>query len=113
VGALVPARVAPALSSHELGQPGVYYDETDESAYVLLPLVDADPAALSGATSLVVWTTTPWTLLSTLGGGGQPELTYAGRRRRMVVAKPWSRMSRRGCVHLAARGRLGAGGPAL
>ncbi len=70
-------RCGTALSSHELGQPGVYYDETDESAYVLLPLVDADPAALSGATSLVVWTTTPWTLLSNTGAAVNPELTYA------------------------------------
>ena len=31
-------RCGTALSSHELGQPGVYSDEEDESAYVLLPL---------------------------------------------------------------------------
>jgi len=30
-----------------------------------------------GATSLVVWTTTPWTLLSNTGAAVNPELTYA------------------------------------
>jgi len=76
-------RCGTALSSHELGQPGVYSDEEDESAYVLLPLLDpgGDPAAgareLGGATSLVVWTTTPWTLPSNTGVAVNPDLTYA------------------------------------
>ncbi len=38
-------RCGTALSSHELGQPGVYTDEEDESAYVRFPIVDPDPAA--------------------------------------------------------------------
>jgi isoleucyl-tRNA synthetase len=84
-------RCGTALSSHELGQPGVYADEEDESAYVLLPLVDADPAVTGGAaalvdadpavtggaTALVAWTTTPWTLLANTGAAVNPELTYA------------------------------------
>ncbi len=70
-------RCATGLSSHELGQPGVYYEEVDESAYVRLPLVDHDPAAAGGAAALVVWTTTPWTLLSNTGAAVNPELTYA------------------------------------
>ena len=68
-------RCGTALSSHELGQPGVYADEEDESAYVRLPLVDSGRAG--GATSLVVWTTTPWTLPANTGVAVHPDLTYA------------------------------------
>ena len=70
-------RCGTALSSHELGQPGVYTDEEDESAYVRFPVVDPDPALLGDATALAVWTTTPWTLLSNTGVAVNPGLTYA------------------------------------
>lgn len=70
-------RCGTALSSHELGQPGVYSDEEDESAYVKLPLVGPVPPGLEGAGALVVWTTTPWTLLSNTGVAVNPDLTYA------------------------------------
>ena len=76
-------RCGTALSSHELGQPDVYRDEEDESAYVRFRLVDpagAVAAALgagAGAEWLGVWTTTPWTLLSNTGVAVNPELVYA------------------------------------
>ena len=70
-------RCGTGLSSHELGQPDVYQDEEDESAYVRLPLLDADPAQVGGATALLVWTTTPWTLISNTGVAVHPDLTYA------------------------------------
>ena len=81
-------RCGTALSSHELGQPDVYRDVVDESAYVRFPLVDEDtgPAdrlrrALGRTTleglSLVAWTTTPWTLVSNTGAAVGPELAYA------------------------------------
>ncbi|HEY1828619.1 MAG TPA: isoleucine--tRNA ligase [Acidimicrobiales bacterium] len=70
-------RCGTALSSHELGQPGVYTDEEDESAYVRFPIVDPDASVLGGAHSLAVWTTTPWTLLSNTGVAVNPGLTYA------------------------------------
>jgi len=70
-------RCGTALSSHELGQPGVYSDEEDESAYVLLPIADPVPEALGPASRLAVWTTTPWTLLSNTGVAVDPGLTYA------------------------------------
>ena len=70
-------RCGTALSSHELGQPGVYTDEEDESAYVRFPIIDPDPACLGEATALAVWTTTPWTLLSNTGVAVNPGLTYA------------------------------------
>jgi isoleucyl-tRNA synthetase len=71
-------RCGTALSSHELGQPGVYTDENDESAFVRLALTDAAAhGGLAGATHLVVWTTTPWTLLSNIAVAVNPEITYA------------------------------------
>ncbi|MHB1712740.1 MAG: isoleucine--tRNA ligase, partial [Acidimicrobiales bacterium] len=80
-------RCGTALSSHELGQPDVYREVVDESAYVLLPLTDAGETAatlraslglgsLTGL-SLVAWTTTPWTLLSNTGTAVGPDLVYA------------------------------------
>jgi len=75
-------RCGTALSSHELGQPDVYQDEEDESAYVVLPLIDPDPAVVGvadegGATGLVVWTTTPWTLPANTGVAVHPDVVYA------------------------------------
>ncbi len=70
-------RCGTALSSHELGQPGVYTDEEDESAYVRFPIVDPDSALLGDAAALAIWTTTPWTLLSNTGVAVNPGLTYA------------------------------------
>lgn len=71
-------RCGTALSSHELGQAGVYTDEVDESCYVRLAITDADAhSGLHGATHLAVWTTTPWTLLSNVAIAVNPEVTYA------------------------------------
>ncbi len=80
-------RCGTALSSHELGQPDVYREVEDESAYVLFPLRDEGDAAervragigrssLDGL-ALVAWTTTPWTLLSNTGAAVGPDLEYA------------------------------------
>ncbi|HEV3328011.1 MAG TPA: isoleucine--tRNA ligase, partial [Acidimicrobiales bacterium] len=65
------------LSSHELGQPDVYTEEADLSPYVRFSLVDGDVAPPKGAEALMVWTTTPWTLLSNVGVAVNPALTYA------------------------------------
>jgi isoleucyl-tRNA synthetase len=65
------------LSSHELGQPEVYSEEADLSPYVRFSLVDGDVAPPRGAEALMVWTTTPWTLLSNVGVAVNPALTYA------------------------------------
>ena len=71
-------RCGTALSSHELGQPGVYTDEVDESAFVRLAITDAEAhSGLNGATHLAVWTTTPWTLLSNVAVAVNPDITYA------------------------------------
>ncbi len=62
-------RCGTALSSHELGQPDAYRDLTEPSIYVRLPVVDAD-------FDLVVWTTTPWTLISNVAAAVGPDIEY-------------------------------------
>ncbi len=71
-------RCGTALSSHELGQPGVYQDVTDPSAFVILP---------SARGKLVVWTTTPWTLVSNAAVAVDPELTYVRTSEDFIVAE--------------------------
>jgi len=64
------ARCGTALSSHEVAQG--YKDVVDPSIYVRFPLTTG-PAA--GA-DLMVWTTTPWTLISNVAAAVGPELAY-------------------------------------
>ncbi|HTJ76895.1 MAG TPA: isoleucine--tRNA ligase, partial [Acidimicrobiales bacterium] len=80
-------RCGTALSSHELGQPGVYRDVVDPAAYVRFPVV-------GGETDLLVWTTTPWTLISNVAAAVGPDIEYArvraaegGRDMVMAVAR--------------------------
>src|SRR5947209_16896965 len=63
------------LSSHELGQPDVYRDVVDPSVYVRLPVTDPR-GPLAPTDELLVWTTTPWTLVSNAAVAVDPELTY-------------------------------------
>ena len=72
-------RCGTALSSHELGQPGVYQDVVDPSAYVRLPVIRPRGAAQLGD-ELLVWTTTPWTLVSNAAVAVDPDLTYVRAR---------------------------------
>lgn len=61
-------RCGTALSSHEVAQG--YADVDDPSIYVRFPLAD-------GSSTLLVWTTTPWTLPSNQAVAVDPEVTYA------------------------------------
>jgi isoleucyl-tRNA synthetase len=72
-------RCGTALSSHELGQPGVYQEVEDPSVYARLPL-SADHGALRRGDELLVWTTTPWTLVSNAAVAVDPELSYVRAR---------------------------------
>ncbi len=63
------------LSSHELGQPDVYRDVIDPSVYVRLPVL-ADHGAARQGDELLVWTTTPWTLVSNAAVAVDADLTY-------------------------------------
>ena len=89
-------RCGTTLSSHEMGQPGVYRDVVDPSAYVRFPLrpgsVPAGAGADAGEADLVVWTTTPWTLVSNVAAAVGPDITYVrlrvpGGGRDVVVAE--------------------------
>ncbi len=70
------SRCGTALSSHELGQPDVYRDVLDPSVYVRLPVTEPKGAGQAGD-ELVIWTTTPWTLVSNAAVAVDPELVYA------------------------------------
>ena len=72
-------RCGTALSSHELGQPDVYRDVIDPSVYVRLP-VTAGAGDVRAGDELLVWTTTPWTLVSNAAVAVDPELTYVRAR---------------------------------
>ena len=64
------------LSNHELRMDDdVYADRQDPALTVLLPLIDA-PGNLANA-SVVIWTTTPWTLPSNLAAAVGPEIEYS------------------------------------
>src|SRR5579875_1755365 len=67
------------LSSHELGQPGAYRDVVDRSVFVRLPVREA-AAPLREGDELIVWTTTPWTLVSNAAVAVSPELRYVRAR---------------------------------
>ncbi|MBV9311521.1 MAG: isoleucine--tRNA ligase [Solirubrobacterales bacterium] len=86
-------RCGTALSSHELGQPGVYREVSDPSVYVRFPVVGTgNSAEVHEGDNLLVWTTTPWTLVSNAAVAVDPVLTYvrarAGDGMVYIVAEP-------------------------
>src|ERR671911_2842016 len=68
------------LSSHEVALG--YRNVKDPSVYVKLPLTAVPPSdqipesPLREGDQLLVWTTTPWTLISNAAGGGRPGIEY-------------------------------------
>jgi len=70
-------RCGTALSSHEVAQG--YQDITEDSVYVRFPVADRD-------FDLLVWTTTPWTLISNVAAAVGPGVEYV-RVRRPGVAR--------------------------
>ncbi|HYV96715.1 MAG TPA: isoleucine--tRNA ligase [Gemmatimonadaceae bacterium] len=71
-------RCGTALSSHEVAQG--YEDVEDPSVIVALELVDG--LREDWKTRILVWTTTPWTLVSNAALAVHPELTYLEVRKR-------------------------------
>ncbi|MEU9507070.1 isoleucine--tRNA ligase [Micromonospora sp. NPDC048170] len=86
-------RVAPwcprdqtTLSDHELAQG--YEIDVDPSVYVRFPLTSGP---LAGRAALLVWTTTPWTLVSNTAVAVNPDVTYVvatGDGEEVVIAEP-------------------------
>ncbi|ASW53415.1 isoleucine--tRNA ligase [Plantactinospora sp. KBS50] len=86
-------RVAPwcprdqtTLSDHELAQG--YETDVDPAVYVRFPVTSGP---LAGGASLLIWTTTPWTLVSNTAVAVNPAVTYVVATdgdERLVIAEP-------------------------
>ncbi len=82
------SRCETALSDHELGQPGGYETVVDPSVYVRFPLTSGP---LGGQAAMLVWTTTPWTLVSNTAVAVNPDVEYvvaSDGKENLVVAEP-------------------------
>ena len=66
-------RCGTSLSQHELTQSGVYQEKSDPSLFVRFPLLDRP------GESVVIWTTTPWTLPANVAAAVHPEGEYGLR----------------------------------
>ncbi len=66
-------RCGTSLSQHELTQSGVYQEKSDPSLFVRFPLLDRP------GESVVIWTTTPWTLPANVAAAVNPEGEYGLR----------------------------------
>ena len=65
-------RCGTGLSDHELGQPGGYENVSSPSVFVRMPVT----AGRFEGIDLLIWTTTPWTLVSNTAVAVHPEVTY-------------------------------------
>ena len=82
-------RCGTPLSDHEVHYPEAMHETDDPSVFVRLPLLDKPD------TSLLVWTTTPWTLPGNVAVAAHPEVDYvtiqldgeAGDREKFILAK--------------------------
>jgi isoleucyl-tRNA synthetase len=72
------ARCGTGISQHEIVTEG-YRELTHPSITLRFPLRgrDGHPEHVEGKESLLVWTTTPWTLTSNVAAAVGPDLTYA------------------------------------
>ncbi|MFC4536503.1 isoleucine--tRNA ligase [Sphaerisporangium dianthi] len=81
-------RCGTGLSDHELGQPGGYENVSSPSVYVRMPVT----AGRFVGSDLLIWTTTPWTLVSNTAVAVHPEVTYVVAskegERPVIVAEP-------------------------
>src|SRR5215203_6136644 len=73
-------RCGTSLSQHELSQSGVYQDRADPSLLVRFPLLERPHE------SLVVWTTTPWTVPANVAAAVKPDAEYGLRENGEWVA---------------------------
>jgi isoleucyl-tRNA synthetase len=83
-------RCGTGLSDHELAQG--YDTVVDPSVYVRLPVTGGPLAEAHPGIALLVWTTTPWTLVSNTAVAVHPDVTYVAARtadgETLVVAEP-------------------------
>jgi isoleucyl-tRNA synthetase len=79
-------RCGTGLSDHELAQG--YETLVDPSVFVRFPLTSGP---LAGEAALLVWTTTPWTLVSNTAVAAHPDVSYVvatNGEEKLVVAEP-------------------------
>ena len=82
-------RCGTPLSDHEVHYPDAMHDTDDPSVFVRMPLVDKPD------TSLLVWTTTPWTLPGNVAVAAHPDVDYVtvertlsdGKKEKLILAK--------------------------
>ncbi|GLX92745.1 isoleucine--tRNA ligase [Herbidospora sp. NBRC 101105] len=81
-------RCGTGLSDHELGQPGGYETVSSPSVYVRMPVTSGRFEGVD----LLIWTTTPWTLVSNTAVAVHPEVTYVVAEKEgekpVIVAEP-------------------------
>jgi isoleucyl-tRNA synthetase len=85
-------RCGTGISEHEIVTEG-YQERTHYSVFVALPLLD------ELGTSLLVWTTTPWTLAANVAAAVHPDLTYVQVKQgnqQYILAKEAARTALRG-----------------
>ena len=105
-------RCGTALSSHEVALG--YHDVEDPSVYVRLPLRETRPSdeipesPLEAGDQLLVWTTTPWTLISNAAVDVGPEIEYVRARvpNPDTPGREAEEVSGRGEVLILARDRV-------
>lgn len=95
-------RCETTLSSHEVAQG--YRDVKDPSAYVALDLLDENGKPFTPRRRILVWTTTPWTLVSNVALAVNAELDYVELKRKQTTTSDSSRVNDRqdGTIILAA-----------
>ena len=96
-------RCGTGLSDHELAQG--YETVVDPSVYVRFPLTSGP---LAGEAALLVWTTTPWTLVSNTAVAAHPDVDLRRRHERRREAR-----RRRAAAGQGPRRGLGGHRPAL
>jgi len=81
-------RCGTPLSDHEVHYPDAMHETDDPSVFVRLPLMDKPDI------SLLVWTTTPWTLPGNVAVAAHPDVDYVtverahnGSTEKLIVAK--------------------------
>jgi len=114
-------RCGTALSSHEVAVG--YHDVEDPSVYVELPVTEVMPSderpesPLLTGDRLLVWTTTPWTLISNAAVAVGPEIEYvrvrpAGSEKVLVMATPLLERVLGGPAGPGREAEQASGGPA-
>ena len=95
------------LSNTETRMDDVYRDRQDPALTVRFRLLDGLAGAKDVPTSLLAWTTTPWTLPSNLALAVGPDIEYAVMEEGGAALRP-GRVATRPRTNASSKGRLGS-----